>query len=302
MEENLKCFISASSEVDIVQIKNILKAKDVETIDIYDFSIGNSIQQILKRKIREADFALFILTQDNHNTIYELGVCEGLGKQHFIFLDKDVKIPFYLENKLFIRTNLRDRDLLSISIENILNSVNRKRTKRKNISKNKNVKSFGYNKDTRANLRSYLSQINRMRESGFARELEYVVEEIFKAINLNYVENTTNKDKGVDFALWSDELGKIVGNPIIVEVKYGNLNQHILRNAEEQLARYIQKSDAKVAFLLYLDKNGNRYKIKSSLNPFIISYDMEDFVNDLLHSSFDHIVLTQRNKIAHGME
>lgn len=301
MKDNLKCFISASYDIDLTLIKNILSEYNVETFDLYDFSIGDSIQQILKRKIRQADFALFVVSKDNLNVIYEMGVCEGLGKQQFIFVEKDFKVPFYIENKLFIRADLKDNDFLRTSISKIIQSFHKSGTSsKKEITKSIN-KEYSY--DIKENLKSYLPQIKNLRESkGRGRELEYIIEEIFKTIRLNYVENSTGKDTGIDFALWSDELGKILGNPIIVEVKYGNLTTQRFRSAEEQIKMYISKSDAKVAFLLYLDNENKRHKISSSLNPLIISYDVEDFVNDLLTTSFENIVLGQRNKIAHGVE
>jgi len=302
MNENLKCFISASSDTDTAFIKNILAEYDVETIDIYDFSIGDSIQQILKRKIRQADFALFIVSdRSSINVIYEMGVCEGIGKQHFVFLEKDFKVPFYLENQLFIRADLNDRKFLKSAVEKILQSVTKKEKPSKQVTKEKNeIKS--YNRDIQDNLNSYLAQIKNLRQEGHPRELEYVLEEIFKTIKLSYVQNETNKDTGVDFALWNDELGKILGNPMIVEVKYGNISKNTFQNAEEQINRYINKTDAKVALLLYLDRDGKRHKIKSALYPLIISYDVEDFVNDLLTHSFESLILAQRNKIAHGID
>src|SRR5262249_42249522 len=131
---------------------------------------------------------------------------------------------------------------------------------------------------------------------------EHVLEEIFKTIRLSYVQNETNKDSGVDFALWNDELGKILGNPMIVEVKYGNISHSTFQNAEEQINKYITKTGAKVALLLYLDREDKRHKLKSSLYPLIISYDIEDFTNDLLTHSFESLILAQRNKIAHGID
>lgn len=305
MTKRLRCFISASYDTDLSMLKNVLEEHNIETFDIYDFSIGNSIQQILKRKIRQSDFAIFVVSKDSPNVLYEMGVCEGLGKQQFIFLEKEYRAPIYLENKLFIRADLKDRGFIKMSVEKILQSVERKfihTIERVEKTKIEIPKEKAYSKDVRANLSSYLKQIKKLRIDGHGRELEHVIEEIFKTIRLNYVENSTNKDKGVDFALWSNEIGKIIGNPIIVEVKYGNLSSIRLKEAEEQLNRYISKSDARVALLLYLDKEGRRHKIKTSLSPLVIGYDVEDFTSELLNHSFENIILSQRNKIAHGIE
>jgi len=301
MKDNLKCFISLSYDIDIALIKKILLDFNVITFDLFDFSIGESVQQILKRKIRQVDFAVFFITKNNLNVIYEMGVCEGLGKQQFIFIEKDYEIPFYFENKLFIRADLKDINFLRESIGNIIRSFKKNRlSTKKNDRKNINKE---YNKDIKKNLKTYLNQIRNLREKrGNGKELETIIEKIFKSIRINYVENSTGKDSGIDFAIWSDELGKKLGNPIIVEVKYGNFTKSRFMSAEEQIKMYISKSEAKIALFLYLDNENKRYKINSSLMPLIISYDVEDFVNDLLTTSFENILLEKRNKIAHGIE
>jgi len=303
MNRNLKCFISASFETETDNIKSVLAENGVDVFDLYDFSIGESIQQILKRKLRQSDFAIFILTEENKNVLYEMGVCEGLGKQHFIFLDKNLTIPFYLTNKLFIHSDFNDRVFLKNSIEKILQDVSKKKLKTSRIvNEKKNQKENNYDRDIRDNLKSYLPQIRQLREIGTGQEMETIVEDILKTLKLNYVDNTTSRDKGVDFAIWNDELARVIGNPIIIEVKYGNLSNDRFENAEQQIRKYIEKSDAKIALLLYIDKTNKRHKIKSTLSPLFISYDLEDFTNELINSTFERIVLKERNKIAHGIE
>jgi hypothetical protein len=302
MNERLKCFISASYETDTSQIKNILAECNVDTFDLYDLSIGESIQTILKRKIRLADFALFIISSENTNVIYEMGVCEGIGKQHFIIVEKDYNTPTYIENKLFIRANLHDKAFLKMSIQNILQAIEKNVPKRRKATPENNTEKLSYSNDVKEKLRSYRNELLNMRKIGHGLELEHVIEKVIKSIKLNYVKNSINVDKGVDFALWSDELGKIIGNPILIEVKYGSLSNSAINNAGIQLRSYIEKTDAKVAILIYLDKSGQRFKIQSSLNPLLIVFDAEDFVNDLLYQSFENLILEQRNKIAHGLE
>jgi hypothetical protein len=302
MSEELQCFISASYDVDTSYIKNALAEYNVNAVDIYDFSIGDSIQQILKRKIRQSDFAIFIVSDNtSSNVIFEMGVCEGIGKQYFVFLEKELKIPSYVESQLFIRTDWRDRKFLKAAVEKILQSVAKKEKASKHSSVKQKPEKKQYSVKVRENLHSYIQQIKLLREVGSGIELEHVVGEVFKNLNFPYAENKTNKDRGVDFALWNDELGKIIGNPIVVEVKYGSINHGKFHQAEEEIKMFVEKTDAKIALLLYLDKDGKRYKIKSSLTPLIISYDIEDFVSDLLIDSFESLILAQRNKIAHGI-
>lgn len=301
MNRRLKCFLSASYDTDLSSIKSVLAENDIDIFDLYDFSIGSSIQQILKRKLRQADFAVFVVTKDSKNVLYEIGVCEGLGKQSLIIIDKDANLPFYLENKLSLTANLNDKDFLKMTLLGFIDEMKSKRrpTQKPRTEDSKEIEI--YSSDIKAVLSSLLEQTKDIRENGQGRELEYIVEEIFKTIHLKYADNNRGPDMGIDFALWSNKLGRILGNPIIVEVKFGRLGLDIFKKAETQIQRYAEKSEAKVALLLYLDRTGKRFKLSPSLSPLIIAYDIEDFITDILRSNFENVILTSRNKIAHGL-
>lgn len=301
MNRRLKCFLSASYDTDLSSIKSVLAENEIDIFDLYDFSIGSSIQQILKRKLRQADFAVFVVTKDSKNVLYELGVCEGIGKQSLIIIDKDANLPFYLDNKLSLTANLNDRDFLKMTLLGFIDEMKSKRRTAKKRRSEDSKEIEIYNSDIKAVLSSLLEQTKDIRENGQGRELEYIVEVIFKTIHLKYAENSRGPDMGIDFALWSNKLGRILGNPIIVEVKFGRLGLDTFKKAETQIQRNAEKSEAKVALLLYLDRTGKRFKLSPSLSPLIIAYDIEDFITDILKSSFENVILTSRNKIAHGL-
>jgi nucleoside 2-deoxyribosyltransferase len=300
MDRQLKCFLSASYDTDLSLIKSVLAENNVETFDLYDFSIGSSIQDILKRKLRQSDFAVFVVSKESKNVLYEIGVCEGLGKPSLIIIDKEANLPFYIDNKLSLTANLSDREFLKMTLLGFIDEIRAKRKPTKRVTRPTEKQFEKYDNDIKEVLNSLLDQTKRIREDGQGRELEYVIEEIFKTIHLKYADNSRGPDIGIDFALWNDKLGRIIGNPIIVEAKFGRLSDETFKKAEFQIKKYAESSDARVALLLYLDKTGKRHKFQSSLNPLIIAYDVEDFINDLLESSFESVILTSRNKIAHG--
>ena len=84
-------------------------------------------------------------------------------------------------------------------------------------------------------------------------------------------------------------------------MKYGRLTDDVFPSIESQILKYANQSDAKIALLLYLDKAGRRFKIKSTLYPLVICYDLEDFVQQLIERPFEKMVLNERNKIAHRL-
>lgn len=58
---NLKCYVSASFDIDLSSVIEILQDNYVEVYEFYDGSISTSFQDILKRKLRQVDFAVFII-------------------------------------------------------------------------------------------------------------------------------------------------------------------------------------------------------------------------------------------------
>lgn len=120
MYRKLKCFISAAHGTNLLNIQKILADNDVECYDAFDFQGNESMQGKLIENMSKADFAIFVIAGDSQTMIYEMGVCDGLGKPYIIFLEKGYKIPFFIENKLFVRSSLRDIDFLEQSILKVL--------------------------------------------------------------------------------------------------------------------------------------------------------------------------------------
>lgn len=124
----MKCFISASHGANLMYIKNVLADNDIEVFDPYSFSTRESMQDNIKANMQEADFAIFVVATESLNVIYEMGMCDGIGKPFFIFLEKGHKVPFYIENKMFIRANLRDATFLEESVLKIIRNLKRDHT------------------------------------------------------------------------------------------------------------------------------------------------------------------------------
>ncbi len=299
MTGNLNIFISADYHYDISRIRNILESRNIMINKDYDIQIGDSIQRTIKNQIKNADFGLFLITQDSLNSIYEMGICEGLNKEYFVLIDKNLNPPQFLKNRLFIRVDISDFSTVEEGILKIASDIEKRQFKSKSQKRRPNIKSENYPENIKDELRNLLPLIKNLRTARNNQLLENKVFEIFKSIDLNVIENDRNKDKGVDFALWNDKLGKLIGNPIIIEVKQGNIATR-RSEIQKQLMDYSRKSDAKVAILLYLDENNKRIQLESSLEPLIFSYDIEDFINALLENPFENILLSERNKIVHS--
>jgi hypothetical protein len=107
-------------------------------------------------------------------------------------------------------------------------------------------------------------------------------------------------DKGADVAVWRDPLSASIGNPILIELKTGDLSLSRIVAAERQLGEYLTKAEARLGLLLFLDRGGHRFEQAPSLAPFVLRWDLEDFVRELADRSFDDALLKRRNEMVHG--
>jgi hypothetical protein len=112
---------------------------------------------------------------------------------------------------------------------------------------------------------------------------------------------TGSGDRGVDYAIWNDNLTFALGNPLLIEIKAGSLTPHIIHTTENRLKHYLAKTNAKSGILLYLDRNGRRFQENYSVDPLILRYDLEDFIEALSKSTFENVVLSKRNEMIHGV-
>jgi len=296
MGKKFKCFVSAPPQTDISLLRMVLMQLDIEAYDIYDFQPGEPLHDLLKKKIKASDFAVIVATELNANVFYEMGICEGLGKPLFIIVGKEIKAPYFVDKHVHLKTDLRNIDLLKISLSKFLESLRSGKLKprrSKTVTTNRKL----------TTVDDYLNTIRRMRQEGSAFEIEKLAAEIFRRLNFQFEPNPFmgGGDRGVDYAVWNDNLTFAVGNPLLIEVKAGSLTPHVIHTTENRLKGYLARTNAQAGMLLYLDRNGRRFGENYSLDPLIIRYDLEDFVEALSESTFEDIVLSKRNKMIHGV-
>jgi Restriction endonuclease len=226
-----------------------------------------------------------------------MGICEGLGKPAFLVVGNDTQAPQFVQNHLYLRTNLKDEELLTISLSLFVDDFLANRYKPLSIPK--------ADKPLRTKtiqLKKYITEIQTLRTSGDSSKVEQLIAEILKKLNIQVVSNQSkSQDKGVDFVIWDDNLASMIGNPLFIEIKYGSLSPQKIFQAELQLRGYLEKSDARASILLYLDREGKRFSEKYSLSPLILRFDLEDFVREISSSSFEETMISKRNSMVHGV-
>src|SRR6202011_4537570 len=67
------------------------------------------------------------------------------------------------------------------------------------------------------------------------------------------------REQGADFAVWIDDIDEALGNPLLVEVKAGDISLRRLHDAAANLRRYVAKTHGRCALLVYWDEANRKY-------------------------------------------
>lgn len=293
MKNKLKCYISASTGFDLTKIETILGKLYIDYHSFYDISIGTTFSDLILRKMRESDFVIAILENENSNVLFELGIAEGLSKPTFIIVGKELKIPFFLQNKLYLQTNFTDTKLIELALSNFIIDVKEEKIKQERKKKTDLL--------TKEDIDNRIAQIQSLRINPNEESIFHLIKETFSKLDIqNASISTAPIDKGIDLVIRSDKLSPYFGSPILVEVISGSLSQNRIIETQKRLWGYIKNSDAKGGIILYLDINNNRYENATFISLSILIFDLEDFILGIASEGLKKFLINKRNELAHG--
>jgi hypothetical protein len=294
MKSALKCYIAARPEADTSAIRAILRTKGVQPLDAFDYSEGDELHDSLIAKIREANCAIAVLDEPSIAVAYEAGLCDGMEVPILVIISGLPEVPALLGHHLQLRTSLRDSETLRLTIGRFVDEARTRRRRRRTPSRQKPEQ------PRRRGLAKLVDRISELRNNGSAREVEDAAFELLLASGVETVRREERvRDRGVDFAIWSDDLGQVLGNPLLVEVKTGRLSAVRIRVEEMALLAHLKNAGSNAAILLYLDKLGRRFKEQEITTPWVFRYDLEDFAKQLRRRDFASVVLETRNRLVH---
>lgn len=293
----LTCFISAPAGVNLIKIKSILNEKGLEFIHPSEIpSSGQSISEKISKLISQADFFIAVFDNElpNGNICFELGLAVAQKKQIIILATSNFELPSDLAGFLYLKIDADNIEALGFTVDQLL-AVPFKRAKKRQIKKPSQIsKPIGYGiLELRNRLKSLDSRI-----AGY--ELENFVGEILKESGISIIKQSNRPDFGADFAIWSDDLSTILGNPILIEIKKSIKNASQVKKVTNQLLSHMDKSNSRSALVLYLEGLPS-YEAQSAVHLFnIIFFKLEEFIEQLQEKGFADTVRTRRNIIAHG--
>lgn len=289
---------------DLLPLKYLLEKYRISSLDHINNQDSNlNISPAVEADILKSDFFIGVITKIvDPNIFFEIGIARGAKKPIFLIIDGYELAPS-LENITYVFASTNEVDKIEFSLDQFLSNYS---------IKNKNLKRFisWYNvndSDKDKNLKS-ICNIWSLSEKDL-KKCDYKIEkeiDIYdelrcwlKSSNVITKENQM-RDQGADMSIWVDGLETIIGNPILVEIKYGNLSHNKLINSEDQLRNYVKKINGTIGLLIYFDKTGKKFDSKEVNWPLVIWLDFHDLISSLKKETLAEIILEKRNKMVHN--
>jgi len=241
--------------------------------------------------------AVFDDVHDSRNILFELGLAVGLKKQIIILIPPKLSLPSDLSGFLVLRVTQDNLDALGFSLDQML-AATQKKSKKRVIQRYDDLKIT--KKAISNKIYDLKNKLNNLDPRVAGYTLERFVGDLLKESGISVIQQSEKPDTGADFAIWSDELAAILGNPILIEIKRTIRDRSQALQVTDQLNRYIEKSNSKSAIVFYLEGLPSD-QIQYFTQKFnILFFQLGDVVDQLQNNTFADIIRIRRNKIAHG--
>ncbi len=180
-----------------------------------------------------ADFICSVIPEDaNPNVMFELGMAIGKNKPVLALVNSAAGLPL---DALTYFVLPPDAEGLGRALDTFLSHAKptSARPRRAAIPK------------------SSPGAVNRSPTTGVGYATEMQTAELLRQAGYIVSDEMGSMDKGVDLAVWIDELEPIVGGPVLVQVKTGQPSINHVVEAKQQLREYVLKTNGKLGLLVW---------------------------------------------------
>jgi hypothetical protein len=280
------CFISAPFGADTSILRAALEQRRVRWRDQTSVTPNSSWLDVLDDEVSASDFVCVVLPAEHQgNILFELGVAYAKRKPILAFINSTFQLPTDIPFLTYVRSDPTKAEAVGRALDAFLEharvgpvggarripSKGRARGKR-TVPKGPSIRPVEFEQRTADLLQQAGSILSGPREG----------------------------DQGVDFAVWIDELEHSLGNPLLVEVKSGDISTERLREAASQLRHYVEKTHGRCGLLVYWDRANREFPPPSGGWPVIFQLSGASLGTLISQRRLVQELVRLRNAAVHG--
>lgn len=281
--------------LDLSILRRALKVRGVDVLVPQDLTVGSDRADEVQAQIAQVSLVIGVLSGKDSSqwVLFELGLAAALGRRILLISPPDAEpIPFSPRHMLVLRVAPDNEEAIGFALDQILSAPDRKiedKSLRRNASPG-----LGEKAD------ELLHSLERSLASNDWMGVENVVSEALNSSDTDVVVTSPTREKGADFAVWSDVLETFVGNPLLVEVKSRVRRREDAMRITNQIAAYVSASSAQWGLLLYGEGPDPESSWWAETSPNVLVLPLKSFLEHLRSRTFPELVRDLRNSRIHG--
>lgn len=279
------CFISAPFGEDTSVLRRALEENSIRWIDHTSLSTGSSWPDAIDSALAKSDFVCVVLPAGQHqNVLFEAGIAYARRKPILAFVGSSANLPSDILSLIYVKTDTKDPDTVRSVLRMFLRHADDKRPRR--------------SQKTPSSHTPKVSATSAL-PPGPGHEFERKTAELLEGAGFIVSGPAERRDQGADLAVWIDDL-ESMGNPLLVEVKAGDLSAQRLRDAAWQLREHVTKTHGRCGLLIYWDRQDREFPRVSKEWPLIFQLSGQTLTRLVHEKRLSQELLRLRNAAAHG--
>ncbi len=289
-------FISAPASVDTSKLRETLELRGFDPFTLEDAeAAGRSISDLIEDSIDSADLILVVVPHHgtrNPNVFIELGYALAKKKRILALVPPDEEL--FLGDVPYLRTELDNQEAIGVGLDQVLAAPKGKGKGKSRKDSVKKTKPLGAAADRL--IEEIRANRGQMTETEFLDVVRRAIEESGVS---TVVGKLASADRGVDLAVWSDDLEPLIKNPVVIELKSRLQGKKHFEQAIAQLTRALDMSRTQLGLLIYTASDGDIDQ-EALHDPRILVFSLEEFLRLLKEKGFGDLLRHARNVRVHA--
>ncbi len=292
----MKIFISHSANTPVSALLSLLQEEDAIIGGSFELAPAANPMESIHAEIHSADAVIVVLESHADNVLFELGIATGLRKPTLLLVKPGESVPPFAAFARYLTYTGLETEILKLGVEGFLGTLRPHKTKKRPARQKQKI-----SPEQMLELPTLTEEVQRLRAQPHEQELHRLVHKVLMSAGVTSVQDEAgNRERGVDFVVWSDSLRGSFGNPVLIEVK-GYLERAQFEAAYERLTKLVSDSSSAAGVLLYFRRTGQRFEKPKGWNPLVLWFDIEEFITELLYRNLSEILVERRNLMVHEM-
>jgi len=290
-----KAYITGPPLTDTAPVRRLLEAKGINTFSPDELNQPSlNLTEAMREALAQADLVVALVdsTKESNLVFYELGLAQALGKPAVVLLTKDASPETWVACGVpSFRFDPLNPASLDYGIDLVL-AAPRQGTKSRPTAE-KQTHPIGERAE------ELLSRLKNADGKLTGDDFERIIVDAIRASGVQILSSSEQADKGIDLAVWSNDLSPWMVNPLLIQLKLRPSTFYDFSASIMLLKHSVISGGMMWGLLIYQGSNFDLSNFPTAHNVLILQ--AENFIEELRTVGFGDLIRRLRNQRVHGV-